>query len=99
MIGNHDNRENLKNSFSHIPRDENGFIQYYTDIRDKKFIDLWWENEGFKMPLEIIFNSFDGKRERRLDLTNSPNRIAIPAHSELTLDPDRWLLYHQNIKN
>ena len=68
-------------------------------IRDKKFIDLWWENDGFKMPLEITFNSFDGKRERRLDLTNSPNRIAIPANSELTLDPDRWLLYHQNIKN
>ena len=40
MIGNHDNRENLKNSFSHIPRDENGFIQYYTDIKDKKFIFL-----------------------------------------------------------
>lgn len=40
MIGNHDNRENLKNIFSHIPRDENGFIQYYTDIKDKKFIFL-----------------------------------------------------------
>ena len=68
-------------------------------IRDKKFIDLWWENEGFKMPLEITFNSFDGKRERKLDLNNSPNRIAIPVNSELTLDPDRWLLYHQNTKN
>ena len=68
-------------------------------IRDKKFIDLWWENDGFKMPLEISYNSFDGKRERKLDLNNSPNRIAIPINSDLTLDPDRWLLYQQNSKN
>ena len=40
MIGNHDNRENLKNIFSHIPRDENGFIQYFEDIEDKRFIFL-----------------------------------------------------------
>ena len=40
MIGNHDNRENIKKIFSNIPTDENGFIQYFIDIDDKRFIFL-----------------------------------------------------------
>ena len=39
MIGNHDNRENIKKSFSNILIDENGFIQYLIDIEDKR-LDL-----------------------------------------------------------
>ena len=62
-------------------------------INNKKFIDLWWKDDGFVMPVEITFNSFDGKRERKLDLTNSPTRIAIPAKSDLKIDPNDWLLY------
>ena len=62
-------------------------------IKDKKFVNLWWKDEGFKMPLEVAFESFDGKRERRLNLTNSPKRIAIPKKSDLKIDPHDWLLY------
>ena len=62
-------------------------------IKNKKFIDLWWENEGFKMPVEIRFESFDGERNRKLDLNNSPTRIAIPLKSDLLIDPENWLLY------
>jgi hypothetical protein len=52
------------------------------------------------MPVEITFVSFDGKRERRLDLTNSPTRIAIPKKSELKIDPHDWLLYQlEYLKN
>ena len=40
MIGNHDNRENMKKIFSDIQTDENGFIQYFIDIDDKRFIFL-----------------------------------------------------------
>ena len=40
MIGNHDNRENIKKIFSNILIDENGFIQYLIDIEDKRFIFL-----------------------------------------------------------
>ena len=40
MIGNHDNRENFKQKFLRTPRDENGFIQYFEDIDDKRFIFL-----------------------------------------------------------
>ncbi|MBT3945410.1 MAG: M1 family metallopeptidase [Candidatus Marinimicrobia bacterium] len=62
-------------------------------IKNKKFIDLWWENDGFKMPVEIRFESFDGERNRKLDLNNSPTRIAIPLKSDLLIDPENWLLY------
>ena len=62
-------------------------------INDKKHIDLWWDDEGFIMPLEISFTSFDGVRMRKLQLTNSPTRIAIPGKSNLIIDPDEWLLY------
>ena len=58
-----------------------------------KHIDLWWDDEGFIMPLEISFTSFDGVRMRKLKLTNSPTRIAIPEKSNLIIDPDEWLLY------
>ena len=62
-------------------------------IKEKKFIDLWWKDDGFIMPVEISFNSYDGKRERKMKLTNSPTRIAIPKKSELKIDPNDWLLY------
>ena len=38
IIGNHDNREEFKKNFPSIQEDENGFIQYYTDIENKRFI-------------------------------------------------------------
>jgi len=63
-------------------------------INDKKYIDLHWEEDGFFMPLDISFQSFDGLRVRRLDLTNSPTRIAIPATSTLTIDPEGWVLFN-----
>ena len=62
-------------------------------IKDKQYVDLWWEDEGFIMPLEISYQSFDGVRVRKLELRNSPTRIAIPATSKLIIDPDEWLLY------
>jgi len=40
MIGNHDTRENIKKIFSNIPIDENGFVQYFIEINDKRFIFL-----------------------------------------------------------
>jgi len=63
-------------------------------IQNKKFINLYWKESGFLMPIDISFMSFDGIRHRRLELTNSPNRIAIPATSSLTIDPDGWVLFN-----
>ena len=63
-------------------------------IKNKKFIDLWWQNDGFKMPMDISFQSFDGQRDRKLMLNNSPTRIAVPVKSELIIDPDNWVLYN-----
>ena len=33
---------------------------------NKQFVDLWWENEGFKMPIEVAYKSFDGQRKRKI---------------------------------
>jgi aminopeptidase N len=68
-------------------------------IKNKKFIDLWWQNDGFKMPMDISFQSFDGQRHRKLMLNNSPTRIAIPLKSDLIIDPDNWVLYNLKQKS
>ena len=54
---------------------------------------MWWHNDGFKMPMEISFQSFDGQRDRKLMLNNSPTRISIPLKSNLNIDPHNWVLY------
>ena len=61
--------------------------------KDKVYVDIWWEEEGFVMPLDIVYDSFDGKRERKIDLNNSPKRIVIPKGSELSIDPNEWILF------
>jgi len=40
MVGNHDDRINFKKIFLNTPQDENGFIQYFEDIGNKRFIFL-----------------------------------------------------------
>ena len=61
--------------------------------KNKVYIDIWWDNDGFKMPLDIVYSAFDGPREKRLDLNNSPKRIVIPEGSTLSLDPDKNILF------
>ena len=38
IIGNHDNREIFKENFTSIKLDEKGFIQYFKDLKNKRFI-------------------------------------------------------------
>ncbi len=38
IIGNHDNREEFKKNFPSSQVDENGFVQYFIDIKDKRFL-------------------------------------------------------------
>ena len=61
--------------------------------KDKVYVDIWWEEKGFVMPLDIVYDSFDGKRERKIELNNSPKRIVIPKGSELSIDPNEWILF------
>ena len=65
-------------------------------IKNKRFIDIWWEDDGFKMPIVINYNSFDGLREKKLELNNSPKKIVIPKSSELIIDPESWVLLRKN---
>ena len=68
-----------------------------TIVNNRQIIELWWKEKGFKMPLEIQFFSFDGERNRKLNLSNSPYKIAIPKQSDLNIDPEGWLLFNKNI--
>ena len=62
---------------------------------NKQFIDLWWDREGFIMPLEISYKSFDGIRKRKVDLSNNPSRIGISANSKFNIDPNKYVLFKQ----
>jgi len=66
-------------------------------IKEKKFIDLRWEEGGFKMPITINYTSFDGLREKKLALNNTYKKIVIPKSSNLILDPNSVLLFKKNI--
>jgi len=65
-------------------------------IKNKKFFDLWWEDEGFKMPIKVVYNAFDKTREKKIELNNSPKRIVIPINSTLIIDPESWILFKTN---
>ena len=66
---------------------------------NKKFVDFRWKEEGFKMPLEIRFYSFDGERNRKIPITNLSYKIAIPKESKLVIDPNNWLLFEKEQVN
>ncbi len=66
------------------------------NIDNKRFIDLWWKNDGFKMPIEIEYVAIDGIRKKKIDLNNSPKRIVVQSDSGLLLDPNAWLLFTIN---
>jgi len=65
-------------------------------IKDKKYIDIWWENHGFIMPLEISYETLGGYRKRKIDLNNSQKRIAMSTTSKLEIDPEGWVLLQKN---
>ena len=62
----------------------------------KQFLELYWKEKNFCMPLEISFTSFDGERNRKLTLNNSPIKIVIPKKSKLYIDPNNWILFNKN---
>ena len=61
------------------------------------FIDLYWENKNFSMPVEVYYNSNTGLRQRKLSLTNKPTMIAIPHYNKIKIDPNKRILL--TIKN
>ena len=67
--------------------------------KEKRFVDIWWKNKGFKLPVEVSYMSFDGERVRRLDINNKPTRIVVPDSTGLKVDPYDWLLYELKIIN
>ena len=62
------------------------------------FIELYWENEKFSMPVEVYYNSNTGLRHRKLSLTNKSTMIAIPQHNKIKIDPEKRILLTLNKK-
>ena len=62
------------------------------------FLDLWWENKGFEMPVEISYNGINGKVNRKLFINNQLTRIALLSDENYVLDPEGWVLFTKNFK-
>ena len=56
------------------------------------FVELYWENKNFFMPVDVFYNSNTGLRERKLSLSNKPTMIAIPHYNKIKIDPHKRLL-------
>ena len=56
------------------------------------FVELFWENKNFSMPVDVFYNSNTGLRQRRLSLSNKPTMIAIPQHNKIKIDPNKRIL-------
>ena len=56
------------------------------------FIELFWENKGFSMPVEIFYKSNVGFTKKKLVLSNEPIMIAIPQYNKIRIDPDKRVL-------
>tara|TARA_B100001093_G_scaffold512404_1_gene582187 strand:+ start:84 stop:1697 length:1614 start_codon:yes stop_codon:yes gene_type:complete len=62
------------------------------------FLDLWWENKDFEMPIEISYNALNGKVKRKLFINKNPIRIALLSNEQYVLDPEGWILFAKNYK-
>jgi len=56
------------------------------------FVELFWENKGFSMPVEIFYKSNVGFTKKKLVLSNEPIMIAIPQYNKIRIDPDKRVL-------
>ena len=56
------------------------------------FVELDWENPGFKMPLEIKYYTNTGIKMKKLSLTNNPTIIPTIKQSKVEIDPMSWVL-------
>ncbi len=62
------------------------------------FIELYWENQNFFMPVEVFYNSNTGPMKRKLSLTNKHTMIAIPQYNKIKIDPEKRILLRLNKK-
>ena len=67
--------------------------------KGKRFIDLWWKEDGFRMPVEISYMAIEGPRLKKVDLNNEPRRFVVPDSTGYVLDPNGWILFNKkNVK-
>ena len=61
---------------------------------EKRFVDLWWKDKNFKMPIDILYNAIEGSRTKRLYLDKVPSRFVVPDSTGYVLDPNGWILFN-----
>ena len=63
--------------------------------KGKRFVDLWWKEDGFRMPIEISYMAIEGSRLKKVDLNNKPRRLVVPDSTGYVLDPNGWILFNK----
>lgn len=63
-------------------------------VKDKNFMDMWWAEEKFKMPVDVQYESFDGIRVKKMNINNKKKTMVMPKESSFIIDPDAWLLFN-----
>ena len=61
-------------------------------VKNKKFIDIRWGVKDFKMPIEVQYESYDGIRVKKLQVTHKNATMVIPKESSFVIDPEGWVL-------
>jgi hypothetical protein len=60
---------------------------------EKQFIELWWSETGFILPVEVRYQGKFSLETITINVSEKPTGVSIPATSTLDLDPLNWLLF------
>ena len=60
---------------------------------EKQFIDLWWSEAGFILPVEVQYRGQFDMENITINVSDKPTGVSIPATSTLELDPLNWVLF------
>ena len=63
----------------------------------KKFIELWWSESGFELPVEVRYQGNFAIETVSVIVTEKTSGISIPATSKPQIDPNNWLLFNTKI--
>ena len=64
--------------------------EVYTN--DKNFIDIYWEDDNFIMPVEISYTFNENTIQKTIPITNKPYRMVTNSSSSYKVDPNKNLL-------
>jgi len=69
--------------------------QIVVDHGEKKLLELRWRERDFRLPVEIRLTTGTTTTIKRLAVTATTHRFALPENAEVEIDPQRWILMNQ----